>query len=572
MRAVFVLALLLLAPVAAESTTFDARLEIEEPGANAHAARGQRTCLAAPDDPACPAVLTGLAHPALGVLVLDAFAWTYAGATTLRDYAAEPGRPGQGGLTTAETRRLGMNPARESLGILPDAILPGAGSWRALHGHWSDDDGDQLIEARFNGFAPVVGNEWAPIGGAARVHVWIEPGSHPTVTTLDRPDATSPDLVLDCDRWTLLCDPRGEDDFIVATDGSLLGTVESAAVTRALLAPSEGRPYTTRADSLVDLDTYAAIAPGPVESLYAGVARPLLLFVGSPSYGSALSDGGRIGPVPFGGTALAGPAEPVYEGLYAPYPREWAPGSGSTAAGERESYTLHYAPWIDLLPSWGYGAVGLTSPQGGAAGPPTPKPGALPGRSATGAQAMLPGHLAFELRTGLWKDLDGDGFVGRADPTDPYEGGSKPLADDYANAAGEFAPRAVDELLVSTFARVVVTLRPDPDWGAGVLVNCNYAPLIVNVGGWAECARDPWLCASPTTVCAVDPAAWLVTGTREIRLAMRLDGEAVARSDAVLLPRGTDGFAVEACAGPFTLSWADERATVSDCDRIEPLA
>ncbi|HVL48591.1 MAG TPA: hypothetical protein VM889_08550 [Candidatus Thermoplasmatota archaeon] len=513
----------------------------------------------------CPVQPTGSARPALGVRMLDDHYLTSFGVGRPFESAQDPASGPDAGA--------GSNLERSSRGFVRDVVLPGAGTFRAWFGWWHDVDDDEVLEYRGTGDAFADGNEWVPI---RRHHLvsYVEPGSHPGFATFERPQDSEPDFEYD-PGLTPYYSARTPSAYfagvILFTDGSLARTLQVATVTDPILAPSgENRPWTPTEDSLVDIDLYAAVAPGPVAEVFGVVLGDLVVSTGSPSLGTLAEDGG-LGPRPARDTPLEGTfADPPYGAavgaFWAPYPQEWRPGARSSNAGRGDAYAQAYTDWIDLIPGYGYGTTGFQFSAY------TGQPGPLPGRSATGGQAMAPGALAFTLRVGVWRDLNLDGYVGVAKPGDPHDGGSDPRADDYASPRGEYfgIPARTPSGDVLDYTRLV--LRPFPDWGAaGAFLYYRGQPDVI-----VEPSRAPPnpVCYSANG-CLNDPGAFHVTGSRPVELNVRRDvyEAGLYRSDLLMLPLGTSGFEIEACTDTLLVtvpSHAGEVvASVWDCDVIE---
>ncbi|HVL47601.1 MAG TPA: hypothetical protein VM889_03505 [Candidatus Thermoplasmatota archaeon] len=514
-------------------------------------AAGQRNCLDAPASleaaarPGCAFGPTGEAYPAVGIRVLDAILYGAGLSDPVGDARAILADPRANASAAANDAKRGMNPHRASGGVAPDLILPGRGQLWAWHGRWNDLDGDGAIDIATIPLGPRPRNEWSP-DRQAPIVAYVEPGSHPSFTNFHRPDEVSPDMYLVWNDDEFAHHSGGDAGirvsgnieaavpYSVLLTGSLFEVVTLSTVTDAILAPSAGgKPYTPRETSLVDVDRYAAAAPGPVAGLYAGALASTLRPFTTPSLGYC-PNACRPGPVSFADTPLEGPGNALVGAPFAPYPQEWRPGSLSTNAGRHVEYLAGYEDWIDLHPRW--------SPLGGGT---ATRSSPLPGRGADGAMAMMPGVFSAEVRLGLWHDLDGDGFVGTAREGDPYHGGSRPVADDYTNPRGEFfGANAVYKGSSSAALSFAVDLFPETTWGNGVW------PLDIN--------------GRPLNV---------VTGAEPIRIAVARDENVPGYYSAwttVLMPEGSPAFTVctDAVEMLRSIGAGEERLVLRDCDRV----
>ncbi|HVL48589.1 MAG TPA: hypothetical protein VM889_08540 [Candidatus Thermoplasmatota archaeon] len=563
MRAIatIVLVVLILAsvPATALDRVLDVAYEIGEPDALVHEGRGQHTCLAAAsslalNDARCPLVPTGGTAPANGVVVLDSVYRSSAGLSNQRETISDPeGRLREQqdeGTTSVRADPLPIevrvptglavggdtNTRRDSGGDLPDLILPGLGKFEAWYGWWNDLDGDGLLEYRDErqGQAVVArpDNEWS-IKKGATILAWVEPGAHPGYAAHDRPGSASPDFYYSVSGITYNSVGNGQHIFL---GGSLLGALTVLTVNDATLAPSEFGPYTPGPESRVDLDRYVAVLPGPLDALYRGTVGPDVDAMGSPSSGSLVANGGRVtNPPDATGTALDGPLAFAAGAAYGRYEHETDSDAGSTASGRHADFVAGYRGWIDLLPRYGYASTG-------AAANTHVFPGEMPGRDADGRLAAPPGFVSFEVRTGLWRDLDADGWIGTAS-ADPYEGGLRPNPDDYVETRGEFFPLFVTSHPPRSQPVFAITLTPDGPWDA-VIANG------VRIGG-------------------SETITLLARGVDR--------NPGVYRSDSIFMPRGTMNVAFTACTETLGLRYEDpatgpSEAVLRDCDLVGNLA
>ncbi|HVL47607.1 MAG TPA: hypothetical protein VM889_03535 [Candidatus Thermoplasmatota archaeon] len=538
---------------------------------------GQANCVAEAargGDATCPLEsVGGVGAPSVGVRMLDAVYFSEGPGDPVGDVGAvrrdvesvqSGGGTGQSNnhyVLVADAQR-GMNLHRMTGGAVPEVILPGRGSFSAWYGYWSDANGDQIIQVHWAGqhsaAKPKISNEWKSIP-SARIPVWVEPGSHPMPTHMYRPDAFTPDFYLKYVSSEIAYRSEGENQYVthvIFTDGSLFQDATVTTVTNPFLAPNGQRPYTTTSESLVDVDRYSAVASGPVASLYRVLVSPWTNELGSPSVGYC-PNGCRVGPFQ-GDTEAHGPLRMVTSQHYVGYPQESRPGSLSSNAGR--DFTNGYMPWVDLLPLW--------SPVGGHAATLS---GPMPGRNPDGSQTMLPGVLSFELFAGVWFDINEDGFIGAVRTReDPYESGTRPIADDYYNARGEFFGSYLMQSATNALRRneIKVRLTPLTDWGSGVIPLDGYGnPCLTLTSqiptGLQKCATN----------------GMVVTGTTPIEVALDLDNGVVGRyglsgmmlkPTSVFMPAGSPGFAV--CTPDLHLRYeAGGTATVetlNDCDVI----
>ncbi|HVL46998.1 MAG TPA: hypothetical protein VM889_00405 [Candidatus Thermoplasmatota archaeon] len=556
-----VLALVAGGALAASRASLTLAPEADEANRLALDATGQKNCvpeaLGRSEDPVnCPMTATGFSSPLVGIRLLDAFPGHF-GVNPWENVANAQG-PG-----ATETHQGFHSYARSSRGALPDLVYPGWTTFIALYGAWDDLDGDGLVDWIRNASASApAGNEWASHRGGDLVS-YISPGSHPTLLSEARPHDTEPDLAYAYDAWGYTS--IGPTIYL---DGTLLTTYEVDTVSRPVFAPGpHGRPFTPRADSLVDLDRYAALAPGPVEAVYGVTAGPFMERFGSPNSGTVFEDGERVGFPSAEGTLVAPVARAAFDRLYAGDLREWAAGSGSSAEGRHDAYKNAFLAWADLRleqrvldTNVGLGYQRFATP--------------LVGRADDGSAATVPTLLATRVHTGLWRDLNGDGFVGFASTPDPYEGGSRPDPDDYQNPRGEFFPIPVGAPGAAS-SIVRVTLVPSPDWGeAGAFVTNNGVPAMTGSGGLV-CPPEELQIRS----CVDGPSRWHVTGATPITLTVFSGSSGTFGSynhaHEILLPAGTDGFSIRACLAPETIAWSHggepHEETVWDCDTLAPL-
>jgi len=539
--------------------TLDMTGEVREPNRLDLDAAGQRNCVASAREggtPACPPTATNAKLPVAGVLMLDA---TYfaPGPTepksAVESFVEQPTT--QSGMLIAEPTR-GTNPHRATGGLAPDVVWPGIGHFRAWYGRWNDTDGDGRV--RVSGAAqsnPPPDNEWVGVADAPLV-AFIEPGSRPAVTSTSRPAPYEPDIVFAYDFMSASYAPAA-DGFaqfdaspVIFPDGSLLRSLRSVVVSNPVFAPSEdgALPMKPHPASFVDIDVYPAAAPAPVALLYGSTLAPLVDAFGSPSLGLCPA-ACRPGPEAAAGTPLEPLAGPAAASLYAAYEIEHAPGSGASRAGRHAEHLDAWAPWLDLRIL-----------QAAGSGPFAALAGPLSGRTADGRMTALPGtHLVIEAWTGAWRDLDGNGRVGRAG--DPYASGARPFGDDYLASGGEFVPfRPVSSpSSTETLRSFPVRIAPDGDWEGGVLLLDELGmPICGGVGSMpgANCANG--VLATGGTVITI-PLSHRPTE----------EGRHVARY-TLFLPAGSPG--LEACAGPVHVRYGAGISAfaedVSDCDRL----
>jgi len=574
-----VLAIALLVPALAAAYDGDVRFEAEEHDRLRLDGKGQnnRVVEAIADRGATPG----------GILLLDDF-WDTTGTAHTVDMKAVPGfvlsgadENYQPGITTRGDLE------RTSGGMLPKAILPGTGMFNAWYGRWEDKNGDGIIDDTYEDRSPF--DEWFPIE-RANLYSYVVPGAHPNLYSSTRPSEDGPDFTYVYRGTPQMYRSASHLAFdrIVFLDGSLFTHYVVDTVVNPLLVPSPGKPFTPQADSLVDIDEYPVVAPGPVAQLYKPFGDAIVAPLGSPSFATCP---GSCEYPPFAFPApLDGPAALVQGRLYAPYEQESRAASDSSAAGRLLEFQTDYLGWVDLIPDYaGPDPLGYLPVHHGP----------VPGRSADGRPAMIPGHLGFTLRSGLWKDLNEDGWIGAAGP-DPHLGGNRPIADAYLDAKGEYI---ADWLVNAANTRLIglryltVTLTPTPDWGpagAFVMMNTytpavdgqsvlvcglqNVAPIVFNGApdpSKAQCAVDYG------TASVNDPNARLrrVTGNEPVTLSLHsktLDPGFYQALQYLYLPQGTLGFSVRACTEEAFVKYnsggLDVNDRVWDCDTLAPLA
>jgi len=595
------MAIVLVSPASVLANTGAVRFEAEEDGRLQLDGRGQANCVAeavanAPtglcaSEPTEFEVFAG--KPGEGFRILDAFV-AVAGVSkpeeTLANFLAEP----TDALSPLRDYNYGMNHERVTDGLAPALIPPGQAWVRAWYGQWSDLDGDGIIRISADmvsatesrnlpegdpgrTFRWKADNEWAPIPGAIP-YVYIEPGSHPVVTKSNRPDENQPDITLEYRGGVERGGTGNQFDysisgggFILWVDGSLLQSMEMTTISAAILRPSEdGRfPFTPREGSLIDIDVYATVAPAPVASLYA-LAAPTVNAIGSPSVGSC-PEQCRVSPSLLSDTPAAAVVGPLLKPLYAPYPREWADGSGSTASGRHADYLNDYHGWIDLLPMSAI-PFNAASPRG------TP----LVGRQGDDP-ASAPGYLGFEAWTGVWKDRNADGFVGDAGD-DPYRGGTRPLPDNYeASRAEFFGAYPVDPSVPGARRQTFnVTVRPLDVWPAGgvFLANTTHGlpiPHHFPQGCSAGTPKPSPLESYPFCVRVRSVDEYYAAGGTSTPLVMRASiDSALGRYTSVhflLMPLGSQGTAVELCTErlqlPDNIEGLAAGEWLEDCDVLQ---
>ncbi|HVL47797.1 MAG TPA: hypothetical protein VM889_04500 [Candidatus Thermoplasmatota archaeon] len=588
---------------------FYARADVDESGRSALAALGQFNCmeagLLAAGTPECPRVPTGAKRPVEGILVLDNFYVQImgpSGVDTSLQYATDPATAircaelratGQGqalsGCSGPYTSLIaGSNSARASRGALPDMILPGVGQFHSAYGWWDNLDGDDFITVDDTGLegarvVPGPKNEWILKPGATMVS-YVTPGTHPTYDNPRRPAATEPDVhyapLTTYHASTAVVyqqkNAGGDGDRltgIVWIDGSLLRSIRVFTVTDPIFAASpDGLPFTPRTTSLVDIDDYSAVAPGPVTTLYSALFGPFMDEFASPSFGTC-PNACIPGPVPTGGTALAEVG--ALQGFaFGRHESETHPASLGTAAGRQTDFEDQFHGWIDViqmtrttvsyqnLGAWGWS---MQQPLGAdPEGRPTIPPG---------------GSISPEAWIGIFRDLSRDGRVGRvANPADPYEGGSRPMPDDYYRSEGEFyglEPKLnKDNVLILTFT-------PDTDWGpvgvysfypdrmgdpippttAGCLPGTASICLQVNGGS----AQPFTTFLRPAGQYSAHPGA---SSTPAIESPFGHYGT----HQAIWFPTGSPGFTVCTMDVPLTYAIGEVAVTetVRDCDYVAP--
>ncbi|HVL47629.1 MAG TPA: hypothetical protein VM889_03645 [Candidatus Thermoplasmatota archaeon] len=480
-----------------------------------------------------------------GIRILDSF-WTTSGPNRGDEIppleeAGDGQRRNAYGWTDS-SQRTNMN-TRRALGEDAPDVIWGAGWFHAWHGHWRDQNGDGIIRIRWaNATTAYADNEWTR--RHATIYTWMSPGSHPAYTASYAPDDASPDVSYITAGNHLYISGGGP---VILYDNSLLQRYVAETVSDPIFLPhASGTPYTPRNTSLVDIDEYPVVAPGPVASLYGAAAAPLVNGLAPPIW--PLCPQGCILPPVTAPEPLGGPVNAAQGRIYGRYMQETEIGSTSTASGRLAEYQTEHRGWIDL--QLGFGQLNpfvnaRTSP--------------LPGRDADGRPAMLPGILGVQAWTGIWRDLNEDGYVGTASAPDPYESGARPIADDHRRSNGEFTgvygspahetkPRTPSN---GGLAGWNVTLTPTTDWGAGVLVT------------------DKWYL--PTSL----GTSWIVTGSSPIRIPMSWTLAEPGNFWGmwyVHFPQGSTSVTFTACTDDLRVEFADAGlvidSIVRDCDVV----
>ncbi|HVL47982.1 MAG TPA: hypothetical protein VM889_05455 [Candidatus Thermoplasmatota archaeon] len=556
-------------PYRLEAAT-DVSVELAEPP-SFEADLGQSNCVKAvhtSGSESCPLTPTQLSHPPVGVRILDSYHASFGYFEALR--YADPALVGPPNTATSVdgaykdahrgdslTRRLG----------LPPTILPGAAKFHAWFGLWNDANEDNVIRSSQTSSRSVGapwsggdGNEWVIIKSAtasgvvgAALASFVEPGSHPNLASYSRPRETQPDFTYKLIGQNAFWDTGSNQDVMVFTEGSLLQRITVVTANDIILLPGEDPrfPFIPRDTTLVDVDLYSAVAPGPVAALYGAVAAPFTNAVSSPSLGLC-PNRCRPGPVPLGDTPLGATLGPAMGALFPRYERETDLGSGNSAAGRHAEFAAEARGWLDLLPRTGLGASSME-------------------RVGTPDGASAPGILAFEVRTGIWRDYNGDGFIGIA-AADPYEGGSRPLPDQYDDSAGEFNPIGISTPQGGHNSNLTLTITPLTVWPTpGVLLVDPPAVL------GAACKANPTL-----DNCVGEPRRILYSGTDPITIhlastASPSQGTVGVYTSArhLVFPTGTLESGVRACTEIVGVKYNSPDGivvdTVFDCDVIRSL-
>jgi len=562
--------------------------EVDEPSALAHAALGQRTCLLEAREQQstgpCPRVETGDPRIPLATLVLDDF-YTTIGAPNAgaqRDNYEDllsSQNPSEmldrGDPAALVTDGLGgSNPRRGTQGAMNDVILPGFGTFWAALGYWDDRDGDGVVRLSqsFSEDDDDPDSEWSPRRDA-RLYSWVEPGPRPAWSSAYAPPAHHPDFTYHLRGYTLYLAGAESSDVLVFPDGSLAQSMRVATASDPVLAPSsEGLPFTPTEHSRVDIDAYSAIAGGPVAAIYASVLAPTVNAYGNPSWGWC-PNACRL-PFGTGVDPVDGGLDGVYDLAYPRAAPEWTEGSGSSAAGRREDFTDTYRGWIDVRPATRIPGppsayvvnFGIRFPTVESAAVAASPQGWDPQQGTT----IGPGYFAFDLWMGVWKDIDGDGFIGSAAKHDPYEGGRRPDGNDYLQPGSEFVGAFPAEQ--PNGENFQVRLIPDEGWGPGVYQ--------MNTGGTPSdvYSRDP------NSGACMDPSATHVAGVclrpvdrgkDTLTLAAGVDrsfgSDGYYRSIGTLfLPFGSPGFTI--CTPTFTMRHETggvlHEDPIYDCDHL----
>jgi len=528
-------------------------------------APGQRTCVPdalAPATSTCPSEPTvhignPVLHPPEGIRILDGFVAQTGVTSHPYNLVGDPtSNPDDARMTAQSVTSAAAtaNLQRETGGLV-NVFLPGRVDFVAWLGPWRDDDADGEIDLRvvqniangFKGYAP--GNEYVSL--SIEAFAFVEPGSHPVTGDTTRPAEDQPDFQYSR--------PSSAVDRLYRTqagvlflDGNLLERYVVETVSEPILLGDEttGRPYTLRASSLVDIDRYAAVAPGPIETLYRATASPVVQAVNTPGIG--LCPESCVFP-PFPANDVA----PVGGAVYSNYPLETEASDPFAAQpGRADDYKEAFHAWADVLPGYSpfISAVSLL--------PPRPYP--LPGLGANGGLAVPPGALFLpDLWMGIWRDVNGDGVVGVGRPGDPYEGGNRPIPHRYAASTGEFLPdngRSVPE------GRFLFTLTPEATWGEpGVAVVSRSGSIL------AADNEDCPVSGHPSGRCFISGATPF-----SFRQTLQVQTGRWSTTHFLLFPEGTAHGGFTICIGPrlieFRQAGIDVSEVVQDCDFVERLA
>ena len=449
----------------------------------------------------------------------------------------------------AATRyRSYTSPSRETGGDIPDMILPGVQSFIAWYGVWEDRNGNGHIDldvvvkttsGSFDHYGPT--NEFVKVGGD--LYAFIDPGSHPTSQVESRPGVSDPDFKYNSagDSRSQLWSTNGNVAFI---DGSLLEPYTMESVSDPILVPDDNtnRPYTAKPTSRIDIDHYISPLPGFATTLYQATAATTVREVSSPSAGSCPNN--CVFP-PF---PVAPPGD-VLEDVYAPYEYELGEGPNAWASGRLADFVADYRAWVDALP-------GITHPNFGVN--PLKKNYPMPAVGESGGMGMPPGWFHLEGRSGVWKDRNGDGWVGIVDNTNPYQGGNQPQPNNYGDSRGEYIAKQARGNAQNPMR---ILLIPETDWGEGVHVFSS--------SGLPQNNCSPAPCANYDL--------GLRTGSDPISLGISTSSEGYFGGNAlVFFPRGNVMGGFWACIENAGLSYqsagADVTEFVSDCDYIERYA
>lgn len=531
-RTVLVLALLLLSAAPAVLAGHEkVRFEIEEPDRVAREAEGQDNHLTE--------------RPVDGpVRILDSFyhTWTPNPTTAALDRQLEDPDAWPGPFIIEQV--YAYQPHRDTNGAVDDILFPGYWYFGAWFGDWYDKDGDGVLDYACRVGVPAClqrsENEFWPVDNVA-MYGYIEPGAWYGAGS-DGPkwDARSPDFryswqytacFAGCGYW------QSGQFGGVSYDGSLLSHVDALTVTDPMLAPSpRGLPFTPTASSLVDVDRYATVAPMEVEALYRAAIEPLLLAQ------ERQIDDISANPLPFLPSAAGGTAGRAL----ADYEHETEPGTTSSASAiGPDGYRESYRAWMDLIAYYDVTVpfVTFSAPDSG-----------LGPAGASGA-SHLPGYITIDGYVGVWRDLDGDGYIGSPGASgDARNGGWVPDPNDYRANGGEFAG-------YGDVAVINATLRPTSasGWGpAGVWVEARFT--------------------SPPDVPGAGGASVLYLGSTPIPISLHRYGDSQAQyisDQQVFFPQGSAGIPFRFDSAPvlvtFTSGGASVNENVHDGDAVDSL-
>lgn len=499
-------------------------------------------------------------YPPHGIRILDSFILSPAPSPSYGDSSHpsavryDPSNPDPSHVVTQNIAILGhlaytSSYHRDTGGNAP-WLLPGQHDVAAWYGNWLDDgDGEIEIEGLYdangNGAGNAPGNEFH--ARSEQVLAWIEPGSHPTSTDPRRPMTHEYDIEYNRKANQL----HGAHANVLFLDGSLLEPYVIETLAAGIAKPDEanGRPFTIAPGSLLDVDRYMALAPGPVTTLYQAAASPFVNAISTPG-ANMCPRNCVVPPLPIA------PPLGAMDVVFSPYEHELGNGPRAAQPGRGQDYIDDWHAWMDVLP-------GMTHPTGGVGALRKTYP--LPGLAYDGGIAMPPGFFHPEVRVGAWKDFTRDGHVGRVLAQDAYEGGNRPSPDDYYDHHGEWVPisgKAVGPL--------GFLLTPETDWGpAGVfrfghqgLPQTNGSPCLATAPPTTLCVSD--LTRNPNWIRGSDPILIPPSGSGAGHMFM---------TDYLFFPQGTSMGGFEVCFGPRDVTFERPDGStvterVSDCDWV----
>ncbi|HVL47824.1 MAG TPA: hypothetical protein VM889_04650 [Candidatus Thermoplasmatota archaeon] len=467
---------------------------------------------------------------------------------------------------------------------LPKVILAGASEWGAWYGYWADN-GNGVIDNldRTIGGSPNPANDYDSIVNGEIV-VFIEPGDHPTVTSSDLPGARSPDFSMRPPGNMADGSPgngywdQGQGWPILFWDGTLLRTYEVVTVADPVATP--GGLLRTKdcpenaVKCLIDIDDYAAIAPGPLTALYASSAGPMIDALPPPSLASSHHFEHPICDPAHGPANQCETTGPLARKIQPPYEN---PRYNLRSTNKDYDYNAGPGAWIDTQVAYTLWSPGVTSTvfvmnplstNGYSIGPCSDF-----AEENNAQHCVAPGYLELDVRVGAFHDLDQNGWIGQNQGADPYEFGNNPDGNDYDNGikTGEFSGYCADAPAGEAVKklRIEYTLTPTgPNgWGpAGVVTHWKF-PTNAATGALASSVANGEIVRENTAMTRH------YTGSEPVKIRAYCYGDqansAYTAEQVVLFPQGTAGITFDITSKPHPVAWkdpveGDKTAMVSD--------